>query len=149
MNSPQMSQSNNPAKDEEFKARLVEMLREFPNTPTALADYLISNNAFRGSFVNKVCQSGNLGASKPARPAYFTDLEAMLEHQDSLLKKKANEHFDMEGDVHESNDQRDIRLYNQSLDSLRQALGDEDYARAAGIRDYMVMMKMSIPENIF
>lgn len=144
-----MSSNNNPSKDEEFKSRLTEMLKEFGNCPNALADFLINNNAFRGSFVNKTCQSGNLGQAKPARPPYFTDLEAMLEHQDTMLNKKPAEYIDMEGDVAESNTERDLRLYNQSLETLRTALTREDYDQAARVRDYMRLMQMEIPENIF
>lgn len=142
-----MGQSNNAAaNDEEFKSRLVELLKEFGNSPNALAEYLINQNAFRASFVTRVHESGNLGQDKSARPAYFTDLEALLEHQDNMMNPEAAPDAPV---VPETAEERETRLYAQTLDSLCAALAREDYDQAARVRDYMLLMKMEIPQNIF
>lgn len=127
-------------------ARLVELLKEFGNTPNAIAEYLLAHGAFKQSFVNKVVNSANLGDAKKSRPPYFTDLESMLDYKDQLLSKEES-FVDMEGDVAETVQEREIRLGNMYLERLRDALAREDYLEAAKVRDFITFAGFKIPTN--
>ena len=107
--------------DDNLRLKLINLLSYFKNKPNTLAKFLIDNNAFNKTFINKISKS-NL--HELMKLEYISDITKMEDFYNSLLDNKQNK-----------TSEEIIIDINNNLDEM---IKNERFEDAAILRDYMI-----------
>jgi organic radical activating enzyme len=112
---------------EELYRNLVILLKIFKNRPYHLAKYLMSNNAFSLTFIEKIINSNKLNEMNNQDESLlnFNDITQMDEYFNSIISDITPKSKNIDD------------ITNELNDKLFKCLLDENYEEAAKIRDYM------------
>jgi hypothetical protein len=119
----------------DYYENLLVLLKIFKNRPYHLTRYLINNNAFNDEFIIKVLNSKKLNELKNQviDDRQFNSIDEMKDYYNSLINYIDN--LDSEIYLRELLDELKIQL--------KIALENEDYEKAAEIRDYIKINKLN------
>lgn len=103
-----------------YEDKIIELFKLFKNKPYLLAKFLIKNEAFSDSFINKIIH--NMEISDVGDEKVFKSIKELEKFYDSLISE----------DIENDNE-----LEKSLNNKLNEFINEENYEQAAYIRDIM------------
>lgn len=108
------------------KKKLIRFLSEFKNRPNHLAEYLLKNDIIKKDFLKKLEKTD---FNKKIKIPYFSSYNEMNNYYDNLIDQIKNSEENIE---------------NSLNSKLKDLILEEEFERAAELRDYMKKNKYKI-----
>ena len=110
---------------DQLKYSLNKLFIMFKDKPNILIDYFIKYDALKEEFVNKIINSSKLNNTKEEEKPFFKNIEDVKSYYSTPFEENEN--------ILENKESEEDILKKQ----LNTALEEEDYEKAAKIRDYI------------